>query len=178
MYKNVGKNWTILLYLSTCFWVLCFTWRAHLCSVLTAVFTASAAGWCCLCEPVYSMSFCRERDRHRETAAGMGLTVQTSQSLLTRRLPARPETAPAPGFHTPICHILKLPDGPFRNTHTETLLYNNLLNTHISVMWPSLCCYDSSCIFLTMCVTCDVCQSSAVQRRGAHSLIVLLSSYW
>lgn len=60
---------------------------------------------------------------------GVGLIVQTSQSLPTRRLPARPETALAPRLHTPTCHILKLPDTHFANavkhTHTHTVLYNS-----------------------------------------------------
>ena len=60
----------------------------------------------------------RETEREREREASEGLTVQTFQSLLTCRLPDRPETALAPEFHTPTCNILKPPDTQFADTHT------------------------------------------------------------
>lgn len=71
-----------------------------------------------------------ESGRDWETRASVGLTVQTSQSLLMRRLPGMPETAPAQRFHTPTCHILRLPDTHFANkmlklshTHTHTFVH-------------------------------------------------------
>lgn len=139
-----------------------------------------------------------DRERERDTVASMGLSIQTSQSLLTRRLPAGPETAPAPGFHTPICHILKLPDTHFTDTHTpeNTHRYTHKYRDsiiqfikacahdtrrpgsvgHVAVTWLALCCYDSSYVSLSTCVTCEVWLSKAVphwsispsiQRGGA-----------
>lgn len=96
------------------------------------VFTVFAAGWCCLCERVHikveeeSVCVCvRERARK----ASVGLTVQTSQSLPTRRLPCRPETALAPEFHTPTCHILRLPHSHFADTlYLEDMHAHSILN--------------------------------------------------
>lgn len=68
------------------------------------------------------------------------------QSLQTRRLPAKPKTAPAPQFHTPTCHILKLPDTHFADTHaaehTHTILYNleeraHITPRHVAITWPA-----------------------------------------
>lgn len=52
---------------------------------------------------VHLMGYSRGDVGGRDTVAGMGLPVQTSQSLQTRRLHARPETPRAPPFHTPTC---------------------------------------------------------------------------
>lgn len=93
-------------------------------------------------------------DEEGETDS-VGLSAQTSQSLPTRRLPGSPETAPAPRFHTPTCHILTLPDTHFANTHfslsfslsgSHTLSNIKCIRAHIShevsifcvdVTWPT-----------------------------------------
>lgn len=96
----------------------------------TAVFIASATGWCSLC-------VCACHGWGQE-GVGMGWwwgcrpvwasLFKHLRSLQTRRLPAGPKTAPAPRFHTPTCHILKLTDAHFADTHaaehTRTVLYN------------------------------------------------------
>ena len=77
-------------------------------------------------------------ERESKTVVSVGLTVQTSQSLPMDHLPAGPESALAPHFHTPTCHILKLPDAHFANTHcrtnTLTISYYSEEHTHFLLL--------------------------------------------